>query len=220
MRVSRCRESGRRPEGDYVRRDRQARRLPDHPYILMYSMLCACGAAFFCLVIVTWLKLLVSSTHRICGGAMGFALVYGVAGSENWADSQADFPFAMGGAPIIASCFLSPLLTGVVVAAIFGTIRSFVLRPANAVQRAMRTLTIVVAHRFSLLVCCFCSLRRRDWSPAFGYEPCGVCVRVDRRCCRACFLDAWCPTAEAAWRAEGTPCGGSRTEAGLRHTQC
>ncbi|KAG5506699.1 hypothetical protein GH5_05912 [Leishmania sp. Ghana 2012 LV757] len=119
-----------------------------HPYMLMYSMLCACGAAFFCLVIVTWLKLLVSSTHRICGGVMCFALVYGVAGSENWADSQAEFPFVMGGAPNIASCFMSPLLTGVVVAAICGTIRSFVLRSANAVQRAIPTLTIIVAIAF------------------------------------------------------------------------
>ncbi|KAG5502555.1 hypothetical protein JIQ42_05622 [Leishmania sp. Namibia] len=54
----------------------------------------------------------------------------------------------MGGAPIIALCFMSPLLTGVVVAAIFGIIRLLKLRPANAVQRAIPALTIIVAIAF------------------------------------------------------------------------
>ncbi|CBZ26571.1 phosphate-repressible phosphate permease [Leishmania mexicana MHOM/GT/2001/U1103] len=122
----------------------------DHPYMFMYGMLCACGAAFCWLAIATWLTLPVSSTHSICGGVIGFALVYGGAGSVSWADSQDEFPFVNGVAPIVASWFISPLLTGVVPAAIFGSVRCFVLRHANSVQRAILTLPIIVAITFFL----------------------------------------------------------------------
>jgi solute carrier family 20 (sodium-dependent phosphate transporter) len=122
----------------------------DHPYVFMYGMLCACGAAFCWLALATWLTLPVSSTHSICGGVMGFALVYGGGGSVSWAAHQADFPFFKGVAPIIASWFISPALTGAVAAIIYGTVRFFVLRPANSVQRAIYTLPIIVAIAFFL----------------------------------------------------------------------
>ncbi|KAK7199060.1 phosphate-Repressible Phosphate Permease-like protein [Novymonas esmeraldas] len=122
----------------------------EHPYLFMYGMLCACGAAFCWLATATWLTLPVSSTHSICGGVMGFALVYGGFGSVSWADSQPEFPFVKGVAPIIASWFISPLLTGAVAAAIFGSVRTFVLRPANAAQRAIVTLPVIVAVTFFL----------------------------------------------------------------------
>ncbi|AYU78284.1 phosphate-repressible phosphate permease [Leishmania donovani] len=122
----------------------------DHPYMFMYGMLCACGAAFCWLAIATWLTLPVSSTHSICGGVIGFALVYGGADSVSWADNQDEFPFVNGVAPIVASWFISPLLTGVVAAAIFGSVRWFVLRHANSVQRAILTLPIVVTITFFL----------------------------------------------------------------------
>ncbi|KPI85636.1 phosphate-repressible phosphate permease [Leptomonas seymouri] len=124
----------------------------DHPYIFMYGMLCACGAAFCWLAIATWLTLPVSSTHSICGGVIGFALVYGGGGSVSWADHQDDFPFVKGVVPIIASWFISPLLTGAVAAMIYGTVRFFVLRPANSVQRAIYTLPIIVTFAFFLEV--------------------------------------------------------------------
>ncbi|KAL7704137.1 phosphate-repressible phosphate permease [Lotmaria passim] len=122
----------------------------DHPYIFMYGMLCACGAAFCWLAIATWLTLPVSSTHSICGGVIGFALVYGGGGSVSWADHQDDFPFVKGVVPIVASWFISPLLTGAVAAIIYGSVRFFVLRPANSVQRAIYTLPIIVTIAFFL----------------------------------------------------------------------
>lgn len=122
----------------------------DHPYVFMYGMLCACGAAFCWLAIATWLTLPVSSTHSICGGVIGFALVYGGGGSVKWANHQDDFPFVGGVVPIIASWFISPLLTGAVAAAIYAAVRYFVLRPANSVQRAIWTLPIIVTITFFL----------------------------------------------------------------------
>ncbi|KPA81924.1 phosphate-Repressible Phosphate Permease-like protein [Leptomonas pyrrhocoris] len=120
------------------------------PYVFMYGMLCACGAAFCWLAVATWLRLPVSSTHSICGGVLGFALVFGGGDAVNWAARKDDFPFVSGVAPIIASWFISPLLTGAVSALVYGTVRFFVLRPANAAKRAMYTLPIIVAVAFFL----------------------------------------------------------------------
>lgn len=120
------------------------------PYVFMYGMLCACGAAFCWLAIATWLRLPVSSTHSICGGVIGFALVYGGGGAVSWAKRKDDFPFFSGVAPIVASWFISPALTGAVSAIIYSLVRFLVLRPKNCVKRAMYTLPIVVAVAFFL----------------------------------------------------------------------
>ncbi|GET93946.1 phosphate-repressible phosphate permease-like protein [Leishmania tarentolae] len=116
----------------------------------MYGMLCACSAAFCWLAIATWLRLPVSSTHSICGGVIGFALVYGGGGSVSWAKRKDEFPFLSGVAPIVASWFISPVLTGIVSAIIYGLVRFLVLRPKNCVKRAMYTLPVVVAIAFFL----------------------------------------------------------------------
>lgn len=120
------------------------------PYVFMYGMLCACGAAFCWLAVATWLRLPVSSTHSICGGVLGFALVFGGGGAVNWAKKKDDFPFVSGVAPIIASWFISPLLTGAVAALVYSLVRFLVLRPANSVQRAIYTLPIIVTIAFFL----------------------------------------------------------------------
>lgn len=120
----------------------------DEPYVFMYGMLCASGAAFCWLALATWLVLPVSSTHSICGGVIGFALVYGGGRAVYWAKPQSEFPFVGGVAPIVASWFISPLLTGVVASLIYGSVRHFVLRPANASQRAMYSLPLVVGLTF------------------------------------------------------------------------
>lgn len=122
----------------------------DRPYLFMYGMLCAGGAAFCWLALATWLVLPVSSTHSICGGVIGFALVHGGGGSVYWAKRQDEFPFVGGVVPIVASWFISPLLTGVVAAIIYGLVRFFVMRPANSASRAMYSLPLIVALAFFL----------------------------------------------------------------------
>ncbi|KAH9579101.1 Phosphate transporter [Trypanosoma melophagium] len=120
------------------------------PYILMYGMLCALGAAFAWLVLATMLSLPVSSTHSIAGGIMGFALVYGGGGGVSWAKKKDDFPFVNGFVPIVVSWFISPLFTGIAAATIYGLIRFLVMRPANSVKRAMYAIPIIVAVTFFL----------------------------------------------------------------------
>ncbi|ORC89089.1 phosphate-repressible phosphate permease [Trypanosoma theileri] len=122
----------------------------NEPYILMYGMLCALGAAFAWLVLATILSLPVSSTHSIAGGIMGFALVYGGGGAVSWAKKQDDFPFVAGFVPIVVSWFISPLFTGIAAAIIYGLVRFLVMRPANSVQRAVYSIPIIVAVAFFL----------------------------------------------------------------------
>lgn len=114
------------------------------PYVLMYGMLCALGSAFVWLALATWLILPVSSTHSICGGVIGFGLVYGGISGVNWAKPKDEFPFVDGVVPIIASWFISPVLTGAVAAGFYTIIRTFVLLPSNSEQRALVSFPVVV----------------------------------------------------------------------------
>lgn len=116
----------------------------NEPYVLMYGMLCALGAAFVWLAVATWLVLPVSSTHSICGGVMGFGIVYGGLNGIFWAKKKSEFPFVDGVAPIVASWFISPLLSGAVAAAMYAIIRKVVLTPENSKQRALYSLPVVV----------------------------------------------------------------------------
>lgn len=118
------------------------------PYVLMYGMLCALGAAFLWLAVATWLVLPVSSTHSICGGVMGFGMVYGGPNGIFWAKKKDEFPFVDGAVPIVASWFISPLLTGAVAAGMYSLIRVLVLKPANSKQRALYSLPVVVGIAF------------------------------------------------------------------------
>lgn len=120
----------------------------DQPYILMYGMLCALGAAFVWLSLATWLVLPVSSTHSICGGVMGFGIVYGGLNGVYWAKPKDEFPFLDGVVPIVLSWFISPALSGCVAASIYSIIRGVVLRPANSKERALWSLPVVVGFAF------------------------------------------------------------------------
>lgn len=100
-------------------------RFVHEPYLLMYGMLCALGAAFAWLVLATALTLSVSSTHSVAGGIMGFALVYGGGNGVSWAKRSDEFPFVTGFVPIVVSWFISPLLTGIASAIVYGLISFF-----------------------------------------------------------------------------------------------
>lgn len=125
-----------------------AKAFSSEPYLLMYGMLCALVAAFVWLAVATWLVLPVSSTHSICGGVMGFALVYGGPSGVYWAKKKSEFPFLGGVAPMVLSWFISPVLTGAVAGGMYLLLRLLVLRSANSRQRALFSLPIVVAIAF------------------------------------------------------------------------
>ena len=56
----------------------------DEPYVLMYGMLCSCLAAGLWLMIATFLKLPVSTTHTTVGAICGFAIFAKGFDAVNW----------------------------------------------------------------------------------------------------------------------------------------
>ncbi|KAL3695003.1 hypothetical protein R1sor_008654 [Riccia sorocarpa] len=112
-----------------------------HPEIYAYGMLCALLVGSVWLVLTSYWGLNVSSTHTIVGGIVGFALVWDGANAVKWADRDPhSFPPYKGVVTIIMAWFVSPILTGLVAAFLFWSIRSLVLRKENAFELAFWTL--------------------------------------------------------------------------------
>merc|ERR1712113_142461 len=86
------------------------------------------------LLFASKLGLPVSTTHSIIGSLVGFGIVAGGAAAIGWKTVYM----------IIASWFVSPILSGLVSAFLFFITRAFVLRPENSAQRSLRFYPILV----------------------------------------------------------------------------
>ena len=95
------------------------------------------GATFF-LLLATFVKLPVSTTHAIVGGVVGMTLVGTSADCLNWAWSG-------GLSAIIASWVISPLLSGVIGVALYKAVQCVALRGADPVRRSLALLPYLYA---------------------------------------------------------------------------
>ena len=118
------------------------------PYVLMYGMLCALAGSSTWLYTATYLGLPVSTTHSIVGGIMGFSLVYKGVDGVIWIKSIPDFPYVAGFVPIVISWVSSPIISAVIAAAIYLTVRYTIIKSQHAVQRSIYSLPIVVFFTF------------------------------------------------------------------------
>ena len=100
----------------------------DKPFVLMYGMLTALFATGVWLGLATYFKLAVSTSHSIIGGVMGFALVFNGVNGVKWASGADEFPYVDGFVPVLASWFVSPLLSGVISYFTFVALRCVILR--------------------------------------------------------------------------------------------
>jgi len=114
------------------------------PYVLMYGMLCALAGSTTWLYTATYLGLPVSTTHSIVGGIMGFSLVYKGVDGVVWTKSIPDFPFVGGFVPIAISWVTSPVITGIISMIFYSSIRYFIIKTNNSVQRSIYFLPAVV----------------------------------------------------------------------------
>ena len=114
------------------------------PYVLMYGMLCALAGSTTWLYTATYLDLPVSTTHSIVGGIMGFSLVYKGVDGVIWTKSIPDFPFVGGFVPIAISWVTSPVITGIISMIFYSSIRYFIIKTNNSVQRSIYFLPSVV----------------------------------------------------------------------------
>ena len=114
------------------------------PYVLMYGMLCALAGSTTWLYTATYLDLPVSTTHSIVGGIMGFSLVYKGVDGVIWTKSIPDFPYVAGFVPIAISWVTSPVITGIISMIFYSSIRYFIIKTNNSVQRSIYFLPSVV----------------------------------------------------------------------------
>ncbi|XP_023236821.1 sodium-dependent phosphate transporter 1-B-like [Centruroides sculpturatus] len=99
---------------------------------LMLASLAALTGSAAWNILATFLRLPISGTHSIVGAILGFSLVSkGVAGIR-WK--------TMG--TIVASWFISPIMSGIVSSLIFLSIRHFILKKKNPLEPGLRSLPI------------------------------------------------------------------------------
>eukprot|EP00775_Hariotina_reticulata_P006951 gene6951-7167_t len=114
------------------------------PDIFAYGMLCALTAAAIWLIFATYQELPVSTTHSIVGGVIGFALVYGGSKAVIWAGRTKSFPYFTGVVVIVASWFISPLMSGIMAYLLFTLLRVLVLRGPNAPKKSIWCLPVLL----------------------------------------------------------------------------
>ncbi|XP_071493358.1 sodium-dependent phosphate transporter 1-B-like [Diadema antillarum] len=103
--------------------------------VLMLGQVCALGGACIWMLLATWLKMPVSGTHSIVGAMVGFHLVVFQLEGINWKQ----FGF------IVASWFLSPIMSGVVSSVVFVIYRKLVLSKEEPLEPGLRVLPFFYA---------------------------------------------------------------------------
>ncbi|CAL8247590.1 unnamed protein product [Merluccius merluccius] len=104
-------------------------------HVLMAGSISAmCGSAVWQLV-ASFLKLPISGTHCIVGATIGFSMVARGHQGVKWMELLR----------IVASWFLSPLLSGIMSGILFYFVRKFILNKANPVPNGLRALPVFYA---------------------------------------------------------------------------
>lgn len=118
-----------------------------NPPVYAYGMCCTLLMGFVWQAYASYHEWNVSATHSIIGGIIGFALTYKGKEGVNWAtkDTKGDsFPPYKGVVPIVLSWFVSPVLSGIASATIFGLTRTLILRRRNSYQLSFYAIPIMV----------------------------------------------------------------------------
>ena len=112
----------------------------DDPQVLMLGMFAALVGAGVWLIFCSRVGVTVSTTHSIVGGIIGFSLVAAGAQSVDWRS------FGL----IVASWFVSPTVAAIVALIVFVSIRHFVLRRPNSLDRAYMIYPVLIALTFAI----------------------------------------------------------------------
>lgn len=112
----------------------------DEPEMLMFGMCCVLIGVAAWLIIATLYSLPVSTTHSCIGGLVGMALVAKGPKAVQWDEIT----------KVIASWFISPVLSGLLTVFIFWIVRKYILRSENSFKNAFRFYPIIIG--FTLFV--------------------------------------------------------------------
>lgn len=126
------------------------------PQVLMAGSISAMFGSAVWQLLASFLKLPISGTHCIVGATIGFCLVAQGAHGVKWLQLL----------KIVASWFISPLLSGIMSAAVFYSVRCFILRKADPVPNGLRALPVFYActiaiNLFSIIY---------DGTPLLGFD--------------------------------------------------
>ena len=106
----------------------------DEPAILMFGMLCVIVGVAAWLIIATLYALPVSTTHSCIGGLVGMTIVAKGVYAVKWS--------SVGG--VVASWFISPVLSGIITCLIFWVVRKYVLRAKDSFNRAFHFYPLLI----------------------------------------------------------------------------
>jgi len=118
----------------------------DEPYVLAFGMMCVCISVAFWLLVATKWHLPVSTTHTAIGSIIGMAITAKGWNAVNWSKVYM----------VIASWFLSPILSGVIALLFYLIVRSTILRSENPAERTIVAYPFLVAFTTGLV--CFYTL--------------------------------------------------------------
>lgn len=105
----------------------------DEPDVLMLGMLCASASTAIWLLIATYFKAPVSTTHSTIGAVLGFGIVYAL--DKNDINNTIDWEKV---GLVVASWVISPLISGVITAIIFNINKYCALKTKNPVRNSFR----------------------------------------------------------------------------------
>mmetsp|Transcript_2026 Transcript_2026/g.4666 ORF Transcript_2026/g.4666 Transcript_2026/m.4666 type:complete len:532 (-) Transcript_2026:46-1641(-) len=100
------------------------------PYMLMLGMVCSSVGSATWVLLATKLSMPVSTTHATLGAVMGVGIAAFGVDTVNWGWE--------GVGKIVASWFISPVLSGTIAAIVYLTIKFLVLKHENSFQRGLR----------------------------------------------------------------------------------
>ncbi len=134
--------------------------------LLMIGMCCVLMSVSVWLLLATYLEMPVSTTHSCIGGIIGMALAAQGSAAVNW-----DTVYL-----VIASWFISPILSGVFAALLYYCVRRLVLRHKDSYERSFKLYPVLIG--VTIVVNCFFVIYKG--SPALGLKdtPIGVGIGV------------------------------------------
>ena len=112
----------------------------NEPAMYMFGMCCVIIGVAAWIIIATMYSLPVSTTHSCIGGVVGMAIVARGFGAVQWKEII----------KIVASWFVSPVLSGIFTSLVFYIVRKWVLRAENSFQNAFKFYPIIIG--FTLFV--------------------------------------------------------------------
>ena len=112
----------------------------DEPAMYMFGMCCVIIGVAAWLIVATMYSLPVSTTHSCIGGVVGMAIVARGFGAVQWKEII----------KIVASWFISPVISGAFTSLVFYVVRKWVLRAENSFQNAFKFYPIIIG--FTLFV--------------------------------------------------------------------